>query len=127
LPDKWPQNRVKRGSNAELRHFNRLVCLPRAGACAKMSKSDVRSRFTVENTFKIAALRRRKARHRKSPCPLLAVAEIREFARLALPMNVAGFKRFRFLQAVTDDFTAGGHRSSPSSASESACCAVYVI
>ncbi len=71
--------------------------------------SDVRSRILqLKIFFEVAALRRRKVVVENHRVHVLALAEIRKLRRLALADEGGGIQRFRFLQAVADDFAAGG-------------------
>ena len=96
----------------KLREFDLQFAFPRAGALREDVENQRRAveDFAVENLFEIAALRRRKLVIENHGIHVLTLAKIREFTRLALADERGGIKRVHFLQAVADDFTAGGHR-----------------
>ena len=94
----------------ELRQLNLQLAFARAGALREDVENQRRAveNFAVENFFEVAALRRRKVVVENHRVHVLPPAEIREFSRLALADERGGIQRFRFLQAVADDFAAGG-------------------
>ena len=94
----------------KLRQFDLQLAFARAGALREDVENQRRAveNFAVENFFEVAALRRRKVVVENHRVHVLALAEIREFRRLALADERGGIQRFRFLQAVADDFAAGG-------------------
>ena len=96
----------------KLREFDLQFAFPRPGALREDVENERRAveDFAVENLFKIAALRRRKLIIENHRVHVLTLAKIREFSRLAFADERGGIQRFCFLQAITNDFAAGGYR-----------------
>ena len=95
----------------KLREFDLQFAFTRSGALRENVENERRAveDFAVKNLFKIAALCGRKLVIENHRVHVLTPAEIREFSRLAFANERGGIQRFRVLQAVTDDFTTGGH------------------
>ena len=95
----------------KLCEFDLQFAFPRAGALREDVENKRRAveDFAIKNLFKIAALRGRKFVIKNHRVHVLTPAEIREFSRLAFADERGGIQRFRFLQAITDNFAAGGH------------------
>ena len=84
--DKWPQNRVRRGSKCcKLRQFDLHLAFARAGALRENIENQRRAveNFAVENFFQVAALRGRKFVVENHRVHFVAPAKFRKFLRLA--------------------------------------------
>ena len=109
--DKWPQNRVRRGSKC-CNCASSICILPSRvrARCAKMSRiSDVRSRILQLKIFS----RLRLCAGESSSSKMTVSTSLRrqnpgKFLRLAFADERGGDGRFHFLHAVADDFAAGG-------------------
>ena len=109
--DKWPQNRVSRGSKC-WSCASSIWSLPSRvrARWAKMSRiSDVRSRILQLKIFsRFAALRGRQVVVEDDRVHVVSPAEIRELRRLALADKRGGRRRIQLLETVADDVAAGG-------------------
>ena len=120
--DRWPQNlRESRQQMLKLRQLDLQLAFARAGALGEDVENQRRAveDLAVENFFQVAALRRRKVVVENHRVHVLPPAEIREFAALPLPMNVAGLSDSVFCRPSPTTSPPAVAASSPSSASES--------
>ena len=109
--DKWPQNRVRRGSRC-CSCASSICSLPSRvrARWAKMSRmSDVRSRTLQLKIFlQVAALRGGKLVVEDDRVHVRPVAVLGELVRLAFADVSGGARRGHLLDAFADDFAAGG-------------------
>ena len=109
--DKWPQNRVRRGSKC-CNCASSICSLPSRvrARWAKMSRiSEVAiENLAVENLLQVAALRGRKFIVENDRIHVRAAAMLGKFVRLAFADESGRARRDQLLDAVADDLPASG-------------------
>ena len=120
--DKWPQNRVSRGSKMlQLREFD----LQFAFAGARALREDVENQrgaiehLALENLFQVAALRGREFIVEDDRIDVVLFAILREFCRFACADERGGERAIQFLRAVADDSAPAVVASSANSSRDS--------
>ena len=109
--DKWPQNRVRRGRNAEAGQLDLKLALLRSALWANMSRiNEVRSSTLQSNTRSRLRLCAGESSSSKITVSTSRAAMPGEFIRLAASDKCSRYRRRDFLRPVSHYLASGGRR-----------------